>query len=127
MVELAIEIPDEPAQRLIPLQNQLLQLLKQLLETTALSLPPQPKEPLTSASEGSAVYQEVLDFLIARPTPIEISAFKVSSQSQKRLQVLLEKNRQGTLTALETAELDVFEQFDHLVMLLKARAYAAIH
>ncbi len=40
---------------------------------------------------------------------------------QERLDILLEKNREGTLTAEETAELDTFERFEHLVRLLKAR------
>ena len=39
----------------------------------------------------------------------------------QRLDILLEKNREGTLTAEETAELGTFERFEHLVRLLKAR------
>ena len=34
---------------------------------------------------------------------------------------LLEKNRAGTLTDEESAELDAYERFEHLVRLLKAR------
>ena len=48
-------------------------------------------------------------------------AFRLSSSQQERLDILLEKNRQGALTAEETAELDTFERFEQLVRLLKAR------
>jgi hypothetical protein len=34
---------------------------------------------------------------------------------------LLEKNREGTLTNDEAAELDAYERFEHIVRLLKAR------
>jgi len=35
---------------------------------------------------------------------------------------LLEKNRTGTIDSMELAELDVYEQLEHLMILLKARA-----
>jgi hypothetical protein len=49
------------------------------------------------------------------------AAFRLSSSQQERLDILLEKNRESTLTAEETVELDTFERFEHLVRLLKAR------
>jgi hypothetical protein len=39
---------------------------------------------------------------------------------------LLDKNRESTLNPMEIAELDVYEQLEHLMILLKARAYSAI-
>jgi hypothetical protein len=36
--------------------------------------------------------------------------------------MLLENNREATLNAAETAELDLYEQLEHLMMLLKAKA-----
>ena len=68
------------------------------------------------------VYQEVIDFLIQRPTPEDITNFKVSNQAQNRLEILLAKNREKTLTSEETAELDIYENLEHLMMLLKIRA-----
>jgi hypothetical protein len=50
-----------------------------------------------------------------------VLAFRLSPLQQERLDLLLEKNREGTLTVEETAELDTFERFEHLVRLLKAR------
>ena len=78
------------------------------------------------AQTPTSVYAEVLNFLIKRPTPKEIVAFKVSPPTQERLQTLLEKNREETLTVQETGELNVYEQLEHLMILLKAYAIKAI-
>ncbi len=125
MAELTIKISDELAKRLEPLQNRLPELLWRLLEVANLPANFQPTVKIET-TDISPVYQEVLDFLIKRPTPTEIIAFKVSSQCQTRLAVLLEKNRSGTLSTMELAELDVYEQLEHLMILLKARAYSTI-
>ena len=68
-----------------------------------------------------AVYDELLDLLTDSADVQRVLAFRLSSSQQERLDILLEKNREGTLTAEETAELDTFERFEHLVCLLKAR------
>jgi hypothetical protein len=122
MAELTIQISDELAQRLEPLQNRLPELLWQLLDVANSSTTSQPIVQ-TRTTDIPAVYQEVLDFLIQRPTPEEIIAFKVSTQAQKRLSELLEKNRSATLSSMELAELDVYEQLEHMMILLKARAF----
>lgn len=121
MVELTIHISNELAQRLAPLQNRLPELLWQLLDVANLPSISQATVQ-TGTTNIPAVYQEVLDFLIKRPTPEEIVAFKVSSQAQTRLSELLEKNRSITLNPMELAELDVYEQLEHMMILLKARA-----
>lgn len=83
---------------------------------------------LTSYEAGQANQKipEVLDFLIKSPIPQDIVNFKVSQQAQIRLQFLLDKNRESTLNQMEIAELDVYEQLEHLMILLKARAYSEI-
>jgi len=68
-----------------------------------------------------AVYDELLDLLADSADVQRVLAFRLSSLQQERLDILLEKNREGTLTAEETVELDTFERFEHLVRLLKAR------
>jgi hypothetical protein len=75
--------------------------------------------------EISQAYLEVLDFLVTRPTPQDILAFKVSPLAQNRLSLLLDKNREGSLTASEVAELDAYEQLEHLMILMKARLISA--
>ncbi|HYW19615.1 MAG TPA: hypothetical protein VE956_09935 [Nodularia sp. (in: cyanobacteria)] len=121
VAQLTIQIPDELAERLEPLQSRLPQLLWLLLDADVQQTSEQPKVNAQTV-EISEVYQEVLDFLIKRPTPEEIIAFKVSSQAQMQLEALLEKNRSASLTQMELAQLDVYEQLEHLMILLKARA-----
>ncbi|AFY54264.1 MAG: hypothetical protein VKN72_27060 [Nostocales cyanobacterium 94392] len=122
MAELTIQVSDELAQRLEPLQNRLPELLWQLLDFA--NLPTNiSKTVQTEPTDIPLVYQEVLDFLIKRPTPEEIIAFKVSPQAQSRLEELLSRNRSATLNSMELAELDVYEQLEHMMILLKARAF----
>ncbi|MEG4504483.1 hypothetical protein QUA81_10240 [Microcoleus sp. F6_B4] len=125
MATITLQIPDELAQRLEPLQNRLPELLWQLLELTKNPTTIEPEIP-SHIADIPAVYQEVLDFLINTPTPQNIVNFKVSQQAQTRLQILLDKNRESTLNSMEIAELDVCEQLEHLMILLKARAYSEI-
>ncbi|MCY7273100.1 MAG: hypothetical protein LH702_04970 [Phormidesmis sp. CAN_BIN44] len=127
MAELTIQISDELAQRLQPLQARLPELLTQL----ANNIPPDPASSdffstAVSSTIETSTYSEVLDFLLARPTPEAIASFKVSDSSQVRLRKLLDKNREGSLSEGENAELDLYEQLDHLMTLLKARAYLLI-
>jgi hypothetical protein len=68
-----------------------------------------------------AVYDDLLDVLAESANVDRLLAFRLSEPLQARLDALLEKNREGTLTDEETTELDVYEHFEHLVRLLKAR------
>ena len=103
-------------------QNRLPELLWQLLDFA--NLPTNiSKTVQTEPTDIPLVYQEVLDFLIKRPTPEDIIAFKVSHQAQSRLEELLSRNRSSTLNSMELAELDVYEQLEHMMILLKARAF----
>lgn len=128
MAELTIQVPDELAQRLEPFRDRLPELLTRVVETIILSstsegiLFPSVANP----TDAPVAYAEVLDFLITRPTPEEIAAFKVSVEAQERIRTLLDKNREGTLTETETAELDLYEQLEHMMILLKAKAHALI-
>ena len=124
MAQLTIEIPDDLAQRLAPFQHQLSELFTRLIATT---LPGEfsPGLGLPATAELPSTYLEVLDFLVTRPTSEQLLKFKVSEHSQSRLQSLLQKSRDTNLTPSETAELNVYEQLDALITLLKVRAYAA--
>jgi hypothetical protein len=128
MAQITIDIPDDLAQRLAPFQNQFSDLFTRLIATTLLGQPEIEGEssPAASLISTSGTYQEILDFLIDRPTSEQIINFKVSAASQSRLQTLLEKNREVALTASETSEIDLYEQLDTLIGFLKIRAYAAL-
>jgi hypothetical protein len=122
MAQITIDIPDDLAQRLEPFQSQFSDLFTRLIATRLLEKPTiAPANPTTSGT-----YQEILDFLIDRPTSAQIINFKVSAASQSRLQTLLQKNREVALTAAETAEIDLYQQLDTLIGFLKIRAYAAL-
>ncbi len=104
MTELTIQISDELAERLKPLHSRLPELLSQLLDAAN---PASASLAIATANlqEIPQAYLEVLDFLITRPTPQDIAAFKVSPEAQEYLRSLLAKNRKGTLTDSEVAEL----------------------
>jgi hypothetical protein len=67
------------------------------------------------------VYDDLVNLLAKSADPDEVLAFQISNDKQQRLDDLLSKNREGSLAPQETAELDAFEQFEHMVRLLKAR------
>lgn len=69
----------------------------------------------------TAVYEDLLDLLVESADVDRVLGFRLSPEKQARLDDLLEKNREGTLTEEESAELDDFERFEHVVRLLKAR------
>jgi hypothetical protein len=71
--------------------------------------------------DDTAVYDDLLDLLAESADAGRVLAFRLSATKQERLDALLDKNREGTLTAQETAELDAYERFEHVVRLLKAR------
>lgn len=126
MAQITIDIPDDLAQRLAPFQSQFSDLFTRLIATTLLGQStPDQSAPVPNLVSTSSTYQEILDFLISRPTSEQIIDFKVSETSQTRLQVLLQKNREAVLNPAETAELDLYERLDTLIGFLKIRACAA--
>jgi hypothetical protein len=126
MAQITIDIPDELAQRLAPFQSQFSDLFTRLIATKLLAPPTTAPATPTANPNTSGTYQEIIDFLIDRPTSAQIINFKVSTASQSRLQILLQQNREAALTAAETAEIDLYQQLDTLIGFLKIRAYAAL-
>jgi hypothetical protein len=122
MAQILIDIPDALAEQLTPFQSQFSELFTRLVATPllgqSLSAPPLDK--------SIGTYQEILDFLVSRPTPEQIVSFKISETSQNRLQILLQKNRELALTDAEISELDLSEQLDNIMGFLKIRARAAL-
>jgi hypothetical protein len=129
MAQLTIEIPDELAQRLAPYKNQISEIFANLVNTS--SLLEKSTEILDVSSTPSPTelptYLEIIDFLVNRPTSEQIANFKVSERSQARLRELLQKNRDLNLISSEVAELNLYEQLDTLMTMMKVRAYAVIN
>ena len=120
MTTITLEVPDELAARINSLRDELPDLISKALE-----LNEEEKAVATmSPKSNPAVLSETLDFLASGPTPEQIIAYKVSPDVQERLEELLDKNREEGLTEEEEEELDIYEQVDHLMILIKARARA---
>lgn len=64
----------------------------------------------------------ITDFLSSAPSLEEIAAYRLPDELQTRAHNLLEKNREGKLSAEERAEMEEFRQIDHLMTLVKAKA-----
>ncbi len=73
-------------------------------------------------AEHAVLYDDLLDALTETADRERILSCRLSPEKQARLDRLLERNREGTLTEVESAELDDFEHFEHLARLVKARA-----
>jgi hypothetical protein len=107
-MQLTIEIPDELAKELEPERERMVEIIRRGLKHS-------------SPGALSAV-EEVFEFLGRRPTPQEIISFKPSEKAVKRLRQLLDKNREGSISADEEAELDTLESLDDLFALVKLQA-----
>jgi hypothetical protein len=69
-----------------------------------------------------AVWNEVDEFLMSQPTPQQIIDFHASPEIAERIALLLENNREGTLTAEERIELDEVLSVEKFIRRLKAKA-----
>jgi len=122
VAQITIEIPDELLPRLEPHQNRLSSVLSRWVAT----LDTTPDSKKFASSQATGVYQEIIDFLLTRPDPTTILSFKISEQSQTRLSQLLEQNRTAQPAAKDVVELDLYEQLDQMMRMLKIRAFAMI-
>jgi hypothetical protein len=70
----------------------------------------------------SRVYDEIVDFIAAGSTPAGVASFQPSEQGRNKVFELIQKEKEGGLTADEKSELDHYMQIEHLMRLAKARA-----
>lgn len=71
--------------------------------------------------EYNSVYDE-LAFFLANLSPRKVLGYKASAKAQERVNILLEKNTNGGLTADENAEMERYMTVEHIVRLAKAKA-----
>lgn len=120
MTTISFDVPDDLAVQILPVKQHLpraLSLAINLLgESTSTSYPP----------ERSLAIEELVDFLLSQPSHAEMISFKISPLAQARLEELLDRNRESALTPSEQAELNTYQQANHLLILLKSRARSAI-
>ena len=69
---------------------------------------------------------EVLELITAHPMPEQVLDYHASPLLQDRVEDLLDKNSEEGLTDSERAEMDVYLQINHQMILLKARAHKAV-
>lgn len=121
MTTITLDVPDELVGRLTPVQTQLPGLLVFALDLLGIEDPK-----ATDPTQTFPVLQEMIDFLVQAPSYTQILEFKVSPETQERLEELLDINREDVLSPQGQAELDAYQQVDHFMILLKARARKAI-
>jgi hypothetical protein len=109
-VELTFNISEELASRLRPVQDRLPQILELGLRELQ-AAPPQ--------FEGLG---EVLETLARLPPPQEVLALLPSPALQERISNLVDKQRQGRLSAEEERDWQKYQYIEHLVRIAKAKA-----
>lgn len=114
-MQIRVEVSDELALRLSPLQDQLPQILELGL-----------RQWTGDIKSGFSGLTDVVEFLANLPTPEEILALKPSETLQQQLSILLEKNRTIGLTAEEEHMWQQYEYIEHLVRVAKAKALLEI-
>lgn len=110
-MQINVEVSDDLALRLSPLQDQLPQILELGL-----------RQLNGDIKSGFSGLTDVLEFLANLPTPEETLALKPSETLQQQLSDLLEKNRTVGLTAEEERAWQQYEYVEHLVRVAKAKA-----
>jgi len=108
VMQVTIEIPDELAERWARKRDRLSELVTRTLQR--------------EWSPDLLLSGEAIGFLAHGPQPQEIIEFRPSEQSLQRVRELLEKNREGTLSRDEEAELDEISALNRLFIRLKAEA-----
>lgn len=71
-------------------------------------------------------YDEIVDLFARGASPEEIMSFHPSAETQERVRELLERNSADELTEDEALELEWFGELEHLMQLVKLRAYEYI-
>jgi hypothetical protein len=75
-----------------------------------------------SSSAAQPVYLELVDFIAAGTTPQNIIDYRPSQEAQDRVADLIEREKEGTLSPEETAELNHFIELEHILRVAKAKA-----
>jgi hypothetical protein len=67
-------------------------------------------------------YLEIIDFIAAGTTPEAVVNYHPSPEAQQRVAELIEREKDGGLSADEKAELDHYIELEHILRMAKARA-----
>ena len=67
-------------------------------------------------------HEEIIDFILVGKTPEQVAAFQASDAVKARVNELIYREKNESLSPAEIAELDSYMQLEHLMRLAKARA-----
>ena len=67
-------------------------------------------------------YEEVIDFIAAGTSPMDVATFRPSEATRQRLTELIACEKSTGLSEDERSELEHYLQLEHLMRLAKARA-----
>lgn len=81
---------------------------------------------MTITTAPTQVSDEIIEFIAAGTTPQSIINFKLSDEAQERLEDLVYLHQTGELAPEDKKELDDFLFMEHIMRLIKARAYKYI-
>ena len=110
MVHMTLEVSDELAERIRPIESW----LPTVLELSLVGF--------HTVATATATATEVIQFLASDPAPHEVLAYHASERSQARLQRLLALNEAGLLGEDEQRELDEMQRIEHIIIMLKAQS-----
>ena len=115
-MQITLNLPDDLAARLTPLQDQIPQILEFGL-----------RELEATPQSGFSGLSAILEFLAGLPTPEETLALHPSEALQTQIDALLEKNRTVGLTTEEEKLWQSYEYIEHLVRIAKTKAYIKLN
>jgi hypothetical protein len=107
MVQVTMQVPEELANKIQPIQVW----LPAILEISLVGCK-------TLAAAAAA---EAIQFFSANPTPQQVLDYHVSKRAQTRLRRLLALNAAGVLGKTGQHELDELQQLEHIIIMLKAQ------
>ena len=111
-MQIILEVPDRLGEKLQRLGDQLPETLDRLLQ----DIP----TPETISYQDD---RQIVELLASQPSPEAILAICPTPTLQSRMSELLERNKSGSLSRLEEAELDRFLLLEHWIRLAKAHTY----
>jgi hypothetical protein len=67
-------------------------------------------------------YEEIIDFIASGPSSDSVLNFQASEKTKAYVGQLIQKEKEGNLSAEELSELEHYMQLEHIMRLAKAKA-----
>ncbi|MFN8514374.1 MAG: hypothetical protein U0232_20515 [Thermomicrobiales bacterium] len=111
-VRITIDAPDELGRELAQVQDRLVEVLERGL-----------REVLADSNNDDRDERQIMAVLAGQSAPEDVLALRPSASMQVRASHLLDRSKEGGLSAQEAAELERYLMLEHLVRLAKGHAY----